>query len=262
MECSKAIQLMPEYILDTLPEAERVPIVEHLASGCAACQREHDELMLASGALAESLTPVTPRPELKQELLERISNEKVAPTGVDTLDPAAGKQRVYFPYVAASLLALAAGSLMANVSQRWEQEVAQATARPAVPLWRQNVEATEEAFGVPPAQLTSFARNAASEKLKIVIFHDLLAEQLQVVITNTKPPAENETLWLWLLDQAGAVVAAGELKTLGEAGAAGILELLERPENVYEAVLSSETGGKPDKPTGQQVGRARLERAS
>jgi hypothetical protein len=115
---------------------------------------------------------------------------------------------------------------------------------------------------VPPAQLTSYARNAASETLQVAIFHDLLAEQLQVVISHSNPPAENEVLWLWLLDQQGDVVSAGALQYLGDARAAGILDLTESPKNVFEAVISSEAADKPDRPSDQKVGRARLERAS
>ncbi|MGI9428921.1 MAG: anti-sigma factor domain-containing protein [Bythopirellula sp.] len=262
MECSKAIELMPEYVFDTLSEAARAQVDAHLAGGCGGCRRELDELKFANTAWAESLAPVAPRPELKQELLERISNEKVAPAPGGTSAPATVQQRSYFPYVAASLAAIAAGSLLANASQRWGEEVIQATGSPASALWQQNVAAAEKVFGVPRAQLTSFARNAASEKLKVAIFHDMLAEQLQVVISNINPPSENKSLWLWLLDQEGGVVSAGTLKYLGDARAAGILDLAESPKNVVEAVISSEAAGQPDKPSGEKVGRARLERTS
>ena len=121
--------------------------------------------------------------------------------------------------------------------------------------------ASERAFGSAQAQLTSFARNAPSESLKIAIFHDVLAEQLHVVIANANRLAENDALWLWLLDEAGNVVAAGKLQYLGDARAAGILELVAPAESVFEAVISSEAAD-PDKPSGQHVGRARLERTS
>ncbi len=266
MDCEKAIDLLPEFVLDVLTQAERAEVLQHLEDGCPRCQLEFDQLTSAANALAETLEPVAPPAHLKQTLLQRIANvPRSHSDGVLTLPPqehlkASPSKRAYLPYLAASIAALAAGTLVANlVSPAPQQARVTSTPRAGNLDWHQHLDAAEKAFGAPRAQLASFAHSVADEKLQVAIYHDLVAEQLHVLIAKVPTLATDRQLWLWLRDEKGAVLASGPLELLGRSRAAGVIEVVGQPrQDLHEAVITSEIAGQHDEPTGPLLGRARL----
>ncbi len=269
MECQKANELLPGYVVDSLSPDERAQLVQHLENGCQTCQQEFEELTMAATALAESLEPLAPRPEVKQALLSRVAadqqfNEDAAKATPRTIEQPVAAQRMrrsFFPYVAASLGALVAGSLVANFFQ-WPMDAnPQATPPLATRQWQQSLEAAEKAFGVPRARLANFAKNVAGQGFQTTIFHDHVAGQLHVLVSETPPPTAEHRLWFWLLDRAGKVLSGGQLDDLGQQRAAGVIDIIDLPEEPFEAILTNEPLGEHTQPTGSDVGRTRLERS-
>lgn len=266
MKCDQVIQHLPELVLDTLPHEERAALQQHLRSGCQRCQHEFDQLTSAASAFAETLDPVAPRAELKQALLARLENEPQLAAGSVSLPPSSGQapvvesRRPYLLYVAASIAALAAGTLIANVTGRTSRQaqVAEATSTPSPQLQRQ-YDLAQKAFGPPNAQLASFAHSVADESLQVSIYHDQLAEQLHVLVAKAPDPGENQQLWLWILDDQGEVLASGRIDSLEGSRAAGVLKVVSEPRHgLHEAVITSETPGEHDHPSDKRLGRARL----
>ena len=78
--------LLPSYALGALEDDERANVETHL-DGCAACRNEVERLTAAVDALAESVVPVAPPPDVRRRLMARIAAERQAPSAHTTADP-------------------------------------------------------------------------------------------------------------------------------------------------------------------------------
>jgi anti-sigma-K factor RskA len=67
------------YALEALEGEERLQIEAHLATGCLACTTRLAELSEVVTALAWAVPAVSPRPELREQLLARVRTEPTAP---------------------------------------------------------------------------------------------------------------------------------------------------------------------------------------
>lgn len=80
-----------EYVLGELAPQERLEIERHLRE-CAECSADVAELTLVMQGLAGAVDPVTPRPALKQRVLEALSRERQEGT-VDAAADVSGARR-------------------------------------------------------------------------------------------------------------------------------------------------------------------------
>lgn len=67
--------LLPAYVLGALEGDEQALLAQHLAVGCADCERELSLLRRDIEALAGSAKPVTPKPSTKEFLLAELRGE-------------------------------------------------------------------------------------------------------------------------------------------------------------------------------------------
>jgi quercetin dioxygenase-like cupin family protein len=77
----RLLELLPEYVLGTLSDAE-VGEVERELAGSEALRREADEIRETFGLLGASLTPIPPPAALKTRLLESVQAERFVPFAV------------------------------------------------------------------------------------------------------------------------------------------------------------------------------------
>lgn len=271
MDCSKAIELLPEYVLGTLSSQELDALEVHLNHGCETCQREIDELTTASTALAEGLEPIAPRTALRAELLHRIESTPQAAQNQVTLPPArvgpAEERKTrwtdYVPLAAATLCAIAAGSLLANFTNLNDSPNQRAAVDPQMmEQWEQSIEAAQQAFGLPRAELIGFDGSVSDEAFQAAIFYDGIAKQLHIIASKVSPPPAGQQPYLWLLDKQGKVLTSSPLEYVSRQRAAGVLDLNELPKNISAALITHEPVGNPAEPQGPVVGRASLKQTT
>jgi len=279
MDCRRAIDLLPEYAVGALSDDERERVHQHLrgryrGDGCSICQQELDELRAAAGLLAESVTPILPRPELKRALLERIarqphSSRNSAPSLPDASFVAKQSWLKYLPYIAATLCAAAVGTWAARPAERQrsnEDAEAHFSDRASVDELRRRITAAEQAFGATQIHLAKLEADVTGDGLRAAIFYDGLAGEVHVLVSNVAPPSRGQQLWLWLFDSQGARMTQGRLEYFGQGHAAGIMDLSATsgamPEIVSKLIITDEPQGNPAEPVGPVVGQARISRNS
>ncbi|MEM8945277.1 MAG: anti-sigma factor [Planctomycetota bacterium] len=268
MDCSEARELISGYAVNALTEHDRCALEEHLQGGCARCQSEIDSELEAVALLADSLTPVSPNPDLKARLLDRVATEKQtnpppAPSVHLAIEPAERQPahwNVYLPYVAATVTAIAFGALISNLQEPTDDARRAEGKRPdAVAQWQRNLEAAEQAFGAPQAQLIGFDGVRDNEEaFKAFVFYDKLAKQLHIYSSNLPAPPDGTTLWLWILDDQGTILSGHALRPLDGHRAASIADSPGLPTGVSEVMISAETDTNLTSPSGAAIVRAQL----
>lgn len=268
MDYDKALESIPDFILETLTEEEHALLRRHLEDETTLSTQELDQLGEAASWLAETLEPVVPNPQLKKELFDRIESEPQHTAHVATLAPEAQVKHVgsphsdrpksYLPFVAASLLALAAGSLSANFASfvRNGGQMAELD-RQLKAQWQRRVEEAAETFGPPRANLISFDSEVPQRRFGAAIFYDGVARQMHVLVTRIERPAEGQQAYLWLLDEAGEVLQGFPLEILVGNRAATVVDLPVLPK-ISGMVITNEPAGNPSEPQGPVLGRSTL----
>lgn len=260
MDCNQALDLLSEYAVGAL--SDDCAQLEHHLGACQICQQELDELTAAASLLAESVTPVVVRPEVKRALLERIDSEALLPSVAILSDlpvqANATKQSwtSYLPYIAATLCAAAVGSWVARSAD--PPSFIRATDQ-GISAWQQRIAAAEQAFGAPRIQLARLGTDATGQGLAVAVFREGLSGEYHVLVSNAAPPSPGQQLWLWFFDQQGVRLTQGPLEYLGQGQAAGILELPAPsesvPARVAKVLLTDEPPGDHATPTGPVVGQ-------
>lgn len=256
MDCNQALDLMPGFAVGALTD-DCAQLEQHLGS-CQVCQQELDDLTSAASLLAESVSTIVVRPEVKLALLERIDNETLSPNiaGNELAYDAKQSWKTYLPYIAATLCAAAVGSWVArsasppNLNKATDQGIS---------AWQQRIAAAEQALGAPRIQLARLGADASGRGLAVAVFREGLSGEYHVRVSNAAPPSPGQQLWLWLFDRQGVRLTQGPLEYLGQGHAAGILSLPAPnesvPARVAKAILTDEPPGDHATPTGPVVGQ-------
>jgi quercetin dioxygenase-like cupin family protein len=77
-------ELAALYLAGALSDADRAGYEAHLEIGCPTCDRELQALDATAALLAQGIAPIMPNPQVRENLLERIANQRVARVGRPT----------------------------------------------------------------------------------------------------------------------------------------------------------------------------------
>ncbi|GAA1559174.1 anti-sigma factor [Kribbella hippodromi] len=181
------------YVLDALPDHERVLFEEHLAH-CAFCTTEVEELREAAVKLATQVS-APPPPVLKSNVLAAIDQVRQLPPQVHSEVPGARRfaRRTMLALAAAALVAASAGGIAIDQYQA-RQHAVQANDRVAAVLAEPDARTVHgKVTGGGQATIVSSSRADAA----VVVLHDL-----------PKLPA-NRTWQLWMIDNQQTAHSVG-----------------------------------------------------
>lgn len=257
MTCSEISNLLPEYSIDMLDARETSLVQQHLATGCEACQCAVDEFRLALTSLGDDLQPVTPPPELKQSLLDRIAAEPqqlesnagdtggapftpprapVAPNAELAADGSvAGPSliRRMIPYAVAASVAFAAGWLLHPPSVPSEANVQRQAAYEAY------MARMLQSFDRSEVQLANLSRAATTETLGAVVL-DALAGEIHLMYHPPQAEEQGFAAFAWAILDDDRYVAIGRLP-LDESGqVSGAIALPPLPSDIRSLMVTSE----------------------
>lgn len=257
-------ELLPLYVIDTLPDDERDTFDAHLDT-CAACQNE----LASYGPVLEALTDevaVTPHSGLRDRVLARIADvaqeepltayaDDVEHDDAATVVPLEPRRRDSGP---SRWLALAAAVLAFAF-------VAATTT--GVALWRNTnrLEAQLDVAAAQQAQAAELAAVLSAEDARLIDVDTDLSGNLRVAVADSadagavvadqlEAPPDDRVYQLWLLDD-GDPRSAGLVARAQRDGVVGVLSDIGDAKAV---AISVEPSGGSAAPTGPIVGEAPL----
>lgn len=174
-----------DYAMDTLDPAERFAAEQHLAT-CAQCRAEVSEFQELTGALGESVPPVTPPPQLRAQVLAQV-----ATTPQDNLRVLRPRRRTRWLAAAAAAAVLAGG---ATTVALW----------PQTPTTVSAVQQVESA-----ADATTFTAPLGDGTMRIVASKSL--DRSVIRLSDVSAPPSGRVYQAWMLADTGPV-SAGVVK--------------------------------------------------
>ncbi|MFM9373572.1 anti-sigma factor domain-containing protein [Streptomyces sp. Da 82-17] len=191
------------YAMDALPETERAAFERHL-SGCEPCTQETAELTATAARLGLAVS-VTPRPELRDEVLRRITTvrqETPREAGAAMSAPRAATRRTILSrWALAACVAAAAAFGGIAVWQHQRAEDALDRARQAT----QDADRVSAVLAAPDARSGS-AKLGDGATGTVVVSRS--QDKAVFVVSGMAPPPKGKTYQLWF-DEDGVMRSAG-----------------------------------------------------
>ncbi|NBE50394.1 anti-sigma factor [Streptomyces boluensis] len=191
------------YAMDALPDTERTAFERHLA-GCEACAQETAELTATTARLGLAVS-VSPRPELRDEVLRRITTvrqETPREAGAATSVPRAAARRVILSrWALAACVAAAAAFGGVAVWQHQRAEDALDQARQA----EQSAEGAAAVLAAPDARSGSAKLGDGATGTVVVSKRQ---DRAVFVVSGMAPPPKGKTYQLWF-EEDGKMRSAG-----------------------------------------------------
>ncbi|MBW3606116.1 MAG: anti-sigma factor [Actinobacteria bacterium] len=262
-------ELLPLYVIDSLPTDERVAFDAHLGN-CAACQFELESYGPVLDALATEVA-VTPDPELRDRVLAQIADvrqeDPIAGPASDDAAPAAviplERRRVdtgprRWLAVAAAVLAFAlvaattTGVALWQRTNRLEEQLAETADLLEEQRGRaQQVSELATVLSAPDARLVDVDTDLSGD-LRVAVSD---SEGTGVVVADElEAPPQDRVYQLWLVGE-GDPRSAGVVARTQRSGVVGVLSEVGDAQAV---AISVEPPSGSDTPTGPIVGEAPL----
>ncbi len=232
MNCDQCIELLDDYAIGILNEAEFDKVSAHLASDCARCNHQFEHVINATAALSASLPPIEPPSALKAKLMAQIRSEaptsavkKFAPLsdGASTVELASSVQRRYLP--ASTLrswlypLAACVVGVVVGYSALSQPEKVQPASMPDASVLAARAEAESELrtkkieFHWVSSETATPPSNDGSASLGGYAAYDPIAEELHVLLRTPEAIASEHRLAVVVRTSDGSSRTIGMLDT-------------------------------------------------
>jgi hypothetical protein len=248
MKCVDCQDLLAEYALDSLEPREAQQVAEHLAAGCAECRQQLDETREAWTAVAGSLPPTPPPPQLRADVLARVQagskrsgirssyglSPEPEPEMVSRFDQKSGhgwRWQSLLPYVAATLCGVAMGFLFARNSaidsmliDRYHAQLLQA----------------ERTFGAPQMRFAALRRSDSRPDIRGYLISDSVAGELHVYAFDLAPPPGGSVYRLWFVTDDESWVPVGDLAVGPDGVCSAVLTMPQLVKPASRIVVTTE----------------------
>ena len=229
--------LAPAYALGALDADDRRAFEEHLA-GCAACAAEVRSLRPVAAGLAQTVTQVSPRPELRSRILTAVGATNVLPRVTASPMPRSGASSgpppvarsaaaVWLPY--AAVIALAATLAVYAWDQREQMRELEARLERSAVAARDSERALVEARRVAAETQAAVAVLTAPDVVRI----DLKGEAVA-------PQASGRAMWS---RRHGMVFSAANLPPLPEGRVYQVWVVTDDPNPISAGLLAADGSG-------------------
>jgi anti-sigma-K factor RskA len=254
MKCADCQDVLAEYALDSLGPREAEQIAEHLAGGCADCQQQLDGVRAAWAALADTLPPVAPPPQLKADLLARLSAEPVPSSDRPrhALRPeqepvtlsrdgqnieSAWRWQSTLPYIAATICGIALGfwfargsAIDSELTDRYHAQLLQA----------------ERTFGAPQMRFAALHMTENRPDVHGYLIWDNVAGQVHVFAPDLGPPPEGSVYRLWLVADDDTWTPVGDLHVGPDGAGSAVIDVPTLARPAARVVVTTEPTGGPN----------------
>lgn len=255
MNCSEIATLLPEYAIDMLDDGDVDRVNEHLATGCAACNRELRELRVATSALAADLEPERPPIELKQNLLLGLANHAQVPADTErpappatvriAATPAKPATRWWraIPYAAAAAVAFAIGVTLQSPNDQPSETAGQREA-----AYQAYIGQLQKSFDNRKVRLADFVQSEQRSGRAGAAVIDPVAGELHLMFHVAEPPGNQQALIAWARDAADQLIVVGMVSPNSDGQVSSLLMLPRLQEPIRSVVVTSEPMATPPAP--------------
>lgn len=218
------------YALGSLSPEERAAFEAHLA-GCATCQSELDELRDVAGLLAHATPTETPRPELRDRILQEARREK--PRG-------ARRSAGWAPWLAAAVLAVFAGL------GYWRAEAQRVALESALDATRAELAARDSLLGTLLApDVATAALTATGQPPSARLFWNRNRDVVVLTAFDLPPAPAGRTYQLWGIVSGEPPISLGVFNTEPDGRATITLPVPGDLDLDLSAVTEEPAGGSP-----------------
>jgi anti-sigma-K factor RskA len=261
MNCSECQDLILPFALEALDASQRERVHAHLQTGCAQCVTELAEIQATLSQLPLSLDPVSPSPQLRQRLIDRIGagRDAMSPTLTPSAAPSPRGLRWIEPLLAGALAAsVTAGLLWFRIDRQQRQmddlrdQITRQQARIDQLQAAMETEGnTLRLFASPAVQLVSLQGAGGQPQARGRVFWDRDRQAFHLYASGLKPLDRGKVYEMWFIDAAQKKLPAGtfEVSSRGEAS----LVATPPPDagNIAALAITEEPMGGSAQPTGQ-----------
>lgn len=261
MTCEQRRDLLLLYVADALEADATIEMRRHLMEGCAECAGYLAEAQAVMSSIPLGLDPVTPPPQLKEKLMQRIAAAESAATGSrdddDTGYPAPLRIFKYLipTALAAGIAIVCTHSVMMQRVNELQQEQHASVVENAQRLNQlrgqyQSQTQVVEMLQSPGLKLIPLKATEHQPGAVATLLWDQKKNQWAILTTGMKPAAAGQTYELWFITEAGAKIAAGTFDV--DANGTGSLKV-PIPANIGElklAAVTNEKAGGATQPAG------------
>jgi anti-sigma-K factor RskA len=245
------------YALGALDGEEKLTLEAH-AGACSLCGQELAAARGRTMLLGLAAAPLTPRPEVKSALMQRVSAERTAGANQTSAISSHRKSwglRLSLGFAAAALILALAASWLWKQNGRDRQQIAQMQAQLEAAKMKaqqngQNMRALSDVVAAPDTVQVALLEQAGGPPGQA---HVLYNARLGLVVYSGEiaPAPSGKSYQLWLVPSSGAPVNAGVLAENQRDGAM-VVHLEQGLGAKAFAVTMEPLGGKPH-PTGPKV---------
>ena len=249
MNCTQIQELLPEYSLGLLTEAEAAVVDEHLAAGCYHCEAMLDELGEAAAIIP--LTDPTaaqhlePPAELKDALMQRVQDDarhrvaEVATVPREDSVPPAAKSRSRWKYVlayaAAAAIAFVVGSQFTVPPQPLVLSQAEREQ-----LYQERMAQIQQSFDAEQVRLATATRSANQPHKQGAVVWDHRARQVHLFAFDLPATESSGVLQAWVVDEAGACIPIGLLEVDQRGDVAQAFTVPRQVDSVHSILVTLE----------------------
>jgi hypothetical protein len=259
--CDQYRDLMPAYLLGMLDSEETEPLLGHVQSGCPRCAGALAETDSALSLLPLALTPITPPPRIRKQLLARIS-APAASAGAFRPSAPHFRRRTVLPWsvgIAASIVAVGVGlwalqeqratvGLQSNVADLQNRLGAEHGQVQHMQTIVQAQDARLRQMKSRPIQVASLLGTPTDAKATAHVFFDSKNSSIAIIAAGFSPLPDSKTYELWLIPAGKNPIPAGTFAV--DAQGNGFLETkVSQFADATAAAITAEPAGGSQVPT-------------
>ena len=216
MTCQERRDLILLYAADlgALEPAERDELRAHLASGCPSCAGALAEAEAVMAQLPEALDSVTPSPQSRDRLMQRVLATPRTSTKTLPSQARAGNSDASWRFAAAAMVLITVGLAALLAHQRWDSD--DQLRRLSARLADKNTQIADLQAMLGSAQLKLIGLESQAKKGGGRVLWDADRKMWHVYVFDMTPPPPNKVYELWFIT-GDKKIAAGEM-TLDQQG--------------------------------------------
>jgi hypothetical protein len=247
--CDQCRDAMPELALDPCDAAQVQPMAEHLAA-CPVCRQEFEDLQTAWSAMASTLTPIQPRPQVLENILARIDGGRLVTVPPPRYQPSRRERVLSYVVAACVFIGIAAGIWLLSRPTGGAADLAARRAAEELAERLGKLQEMERLLVSKNVRLVALHLQPSAAKAQAYVVWDLAARQWHFYASSLPAPPAGSEYQLWAVPTEGDPVAGPTFTVNAEGLGSAIINVpLFDARTLAKAVVTLEPAGGSKSPS-------------